>query len=160
MHQNSHESGAVTASGTNSDDCLGKEIAGKTIQVLHRFTNNLTVDVEEDIDHHHDVLATISPANNNNLSDSNRNSMDTNAYSSIDTSNSSSMMDTNENTISSTNRGSDESTVTSSSSGTNRVASPGDEYEREPDGTIKPYINLKDLNHILQQNPDLDSFFD
>ena len=142
-----------------AEDKGGKEIAGKTIQfqVLHRFTNNLTVDVDEsNLDHHHDVLTTMSP---NSVSGNPNNNNNNNSDTLIDSSTNSSVMDTNANTVdtntdtlASTNRGSDESTVTSSSSGNTNHAH---EYQTEADGTLKPYIDLQELGRIIDSHPHL-----
>lgn len=148
-----------------TEDKGSKEIAGKTIQfqVLHRFTNNLTVDVDEsNLDHHHDVLTTMSPNSVSGNPNNNNNNNDFVVGSNntlIDSATNSSVMDTNANTaytntdtLSSTNRGSDESTVTSSSSGNTNHASG---YQIEPDGTLKPYIDLQEFGRIIDNHPDL-----
>jgi type II secretory pathway pseudopilin PulG len=148
----------------NHSDNKETEIAGKTIhfEVLSRFTNNLTVDVDEPtLAHHHDVLTTMSPLtgnvnnNNNNTNSNNNNDIGTNS-STIGAILASSDMGSLDTTISSTAQGSDESTVTSSSSGNTNRASSQPSYQKEADGTIKPYVNLKELCAILANYPDLD----
>ena len=155
--------------GGDDDQCnlRDTEIAGKTIhfEVLSRFTNNLTVDVDDsELAHHHDVLTTMSPlsvsGNGNNNNNNNNNNHVIGSNSSTIEATTPALDNTLSSTTLSTAQGSDESTVTSSSSENTNRASSQPSYDKEPDGTIKPYVNLEELTRILEQYPEIDRMLD
>ena len=125
-------------------EAANKDCKKKTtrFQNLHRFINCLTLDVDEsNLHHHHDVLTTIStnsvPDNDHNIPITFNENLKDNSTSSSDT------------------QRSDESTRSLASSFEGQVSQEAPYYQLDRSGRIEAYIDLQELDRILDNNSGL-----
>ena len=136
----------IKPEGNNNDLQADKDCKKKTarFQNLHRFFNYLTLDVDESNlhhHHHHDVLTTIStnsvPDNDHNIPITFNENLEDTLTNSSDT------------------QRSDESTGSSASSFEGQVSQEPPYYQLDRSGRIEAYVDLQELDRILDNNSGL-----